>query len=292
MNSRGEKIVLHESGALEIIPDELTEETYHLLITCACYSSNKDCSHLIFLDTLIDDIVSGFQYTSIHCLFIFGEKNDNLQDSRLFNDALKQAICTFWQDATHRFHLDVTPSYRSSIYQTVAYSPKVRGAVRSRRLFEFLELSHIDAVVLHNAPTTTLSWFIANTYETDSVQIELPTSDLSCPRHYLGFELTIRDFLAQEKNEHISKPAKYFCVTRTIVKQSHEFKFLFDEHIANFSRFKHGEVFGIDGDKPLMAKNDGEAILYPNSHVAVGDVSALMVYDVLPRFENDQLIYD
>ncbi|QSA19971.1 succinylglutamate desuccinylase, partial [Vibrio furnissii] len=47
-----------------------------------------------------------------------------------------------------------------------------------------------------------------------------------------------------------------------------------------------------DGDKPLMAKNEGEAIVFPNRHVAIGQRAALMVCTVDTRYEDDQLVYD
>ncbi|MCE0496304.1 succinylglutamate desuccinylase/aspartoacylase domain-containing protein [Vibrio salinus] len=285
------RVVLHDAGVFEIIPSEVSDETPHLLVTCC--ASAKNASHLSFIDSLLDDVISGFQKVKIHCLFILNEISDGLPVT--LDDALQNYVKAFWSGINPQkgLYLDITINDRSSIYPTVAYSPKVRAPVRSSRLFEFFELSHIDAVVLHNAPTQTLTWNIANQFEVDSAQIELSVkaAEISQRRNQ-GFELTLRDFMAQEKSEHIPKAPKYFRVTRTIVKQHNEFRFLFSSELPNFTRFKHGEVFGMDGEKPLMAKNDGEAVLFPDSTVSVGDIAAIMVFDVLPRYEESQLIYD
>ncbi len=291
--SNGVRVVLHDAGIFEVIPLEITEETDRLLVT-SC-STLADVSYLGLIDTLLNDILSGFQHIKTHCLFVFNEVPDSKNNERALDESLKNHIEEFLEGVNPKnaLHLDVSLNSRPSHYSTVAFSPKVRKLARSRRLFEFLALSHIDAVVLNNAPTNTLSWNVANQFEVDSVQIQLSTRSLaSNERKNQGFELALRDLLANEKSEHIAKSPKYFRVTRTIVKQHDDFHFLFSANIPNFTRFKHGEVFGMDGDKPLMAKNDGEAILFPDSDVSVGEVAAVMVFDVFPRYEEDQLIYD
>lgn len=48
-----------------------------------------------------------------------------------------------------------------------------------------------------------------------------------------------------------------YRVSRTIVRLHDDFDFRFSDDVENFTAFMHGEVFGHDGDKPLMAKNEG-----------------------------------
>lgn len=83
-----------------------------------------------------------------------------------------------------------------------------------------------------------------------------------------------------------------YRVSRTIVRLHEDFDFRFSDDVENFTAFMHGEVFGHDGDKPLMAKNEGEAIVFPNRKVAIGQRAALMVCKVNTRYEDDQLVYD
>ncbi|WP_166434293.1 succinylglutamate desuccinylase/aspartoacylase domain-containing protein [Vibrio viridaestus] len=292
ITSKGVSITFHQAGVIELIPDSINSDTCHLILSCSYVKS--DTSHLQIIDSIISDIAIGFQTLKSRCLVILQPKSRSLNDDRVIDEHLNNIIEAFWRDTSknQRRHVDISPNNHPSIYSTVAYSPKVRGAVRSSSLFSFIESSHIDAVVLNNAPTQTLSWQIAQTYDVDSIQIELPTDSYNTVRHNQGFELALRDLLSNEKSEHMPKKPKYFRVTRTIVKQHENFKFLFSESLANFTRFKHGEVFGMDDDKPLMAKNDGEAILYPDASVDIGESAAIMVFDVLPRIEEGQLVYD
>ena len=102
----------------------------------------------------------------------------------------------------------------------------------------------------------------------------------------------MRDLLSASKAEHLPRQPVMYRVSRTIVRLHDDFDFMFDDNVENFTAFKHGEVFGHDGDKPLMAKNEGEAIVFPNRHVAIGQRAALMVCPVKTRYEEGQVVYD
>jgi succinylglutamate desuccinylase len=41
-----------------------------------------------------------------------------------------------------------------------------------------------------------------------------------------------------------------------------------------------------------MAKNENEAVVFPNRNVAIGQRAALMVCEVETRFDHGQLVYD
>ncbi|MDF4805741.1 succinylglutamate desuccinylase/aspartoacylase family protein, partial [Vibrio parahaemolyticus] len=105
-------------------------------------------------------------------------------------------------------------------------------------------------------------------------------------------DLALRDLIAAEQSEHLAKKTIMYRVSRTIVRLHEDFDFRFGDDVENFTSFMHGEVFGPDGDKPLMAKNEGEAIVFPNRNVAIGQRAALMVCKVDTRYEDDQLVYD
>lgn len=49
-----------------------------------------------------------------------------------------------------------------------------------------------------------------------------------------------------------------------------DFDFCFSDDVENFIVFMYGEVFGYDGDKFLMVKNEGEVIVFLNCKVVIG----------------------
>ncbi|WP_070967866.1 succinylglutamate desuccinylase [Vibrio sonorensis] len=316
ISASGTKVTLHERGVLEIVPAQVTPETKHILVSTGVHGDETAPMELI--DKIIEDVLTGFQPLKHRCLFVvahpaatnahtrFIDTNLNrLFDNKAYEESqeleianwLKLLVDSFYHDTatTQRWHLDLHCAIRDSKHYSFAVSPKVRHATRSRELMSFLESAQIDAVLFSNAPSSTFSWFSAENYAAQALTMELGRvarygdNDLD---KLVGFDLALRDLISDGKPEHLPKKPINYRVSRTIVRLNDDFDFLFDDNVANFTAFKHGEVFGHDGDKPLMAKNEGESIVFPNRHVAVGQRAALMVCPVKIRYENDQVVYD
>ncbi|MFB9134289.1 succinylglutamate desuccinylase [Vibrio olivae] len=312
----GTRLTLHQRGVLEVTPMAMTVNSKNIVISTGIHGD--ETAPMEIIDKIIDDIVSGFQPIRHRCLFLiahpqatnkhvrFLEENLNrLFDNKAHEssleldiaDELKSHVTRFYQgtqEAT-RWHLDLHCAIRLSKHYSFAVSPKVRHPVRSCDLIKFIENAHIDAVMFSNAPTSTFSWFTAEHFSVQALTLELGRvarigeNDLD---KLVAFDLSLRDLIAGAKSDHLPKKATMYRVSRTLVRLNQDFDFLFDDEVENFTSFKHGEVFGHDGDKPLMAKNEGEAIVFPNRHVAVGQRAALMVCPVKIRFEDGQVVYD
>ena len=68
-----------------------------------------------------------------------------------------------------------------------------------------------------------------------------------------------------------------YQVSRTITKQQPEFYFTFNDDVANFTFFAEGDEFAVDGRQTYSASVGGEAVVFPNRHVMLGQRAALMV---------------
>ncbi|MDW6004233.1 succinylglutamate desuccinylase [Vibrio mangrovi] len=312
----GVLLKLHCPGVLEVIPPQLDEKTQHIVVSCAIHG--KDAGPVELVNRIVSDIESGFQPVREHCLFIiahlealkhhtqfFDENLERLFDDKpressqelVIADNLKIFLKAFWKETSseNRWHFDLHSTLNPSSYHTFAISPKVRHTVRPKALVNFVELSHLDALVLANAPSSSFSWYTADCYSARSLAIALGQSSRlgqSLLDRFNAFDITLRDLCAREPNEHLPRKTKFYRVSRTIVRMNDDFDFIFSDEVENFTAFVHGEVFGHDGDKPLMAKNEGEAILFPDKYVSVGEQAALMVCPVTVRYEQDQLVYD
>ncbi|MDN3610155.1 succinylglutamate desuccinylase [Vibrio ostreicida] len=314
--ANGTVFKLHERGVLEVIPPRLDANTKHIILSCGIHGDETAPMELI--DKIISDIESGFQLVSQRLLILiahpeatnahtrFIEMNLNrLFDAQEYPESkerhiathLKRIVADFYQDtaADKRWHLDLHCAIRQSKHYTFAVSPKTRHPVRSKSLMEFVASAHLEAVMFSNAPSGTFSWYSAEQFSAQALTLELGSvarigeNDLN---KLVAFDLALRDLISCSKAEHIPRAPVMYRVSRTIVRLEEDFDFIFDDGVENFTAFKHGEVFGHDGDKPLMAKNEGEAIVFPNRHVAIGQRAALMVCPVKVRYENDQLVYD
>ncbi|EKO3687316.1 succinylglutamate desuccinylase [Vibrio sp. 11986-1-5] len=312
----GVRLKLWQRGVLEVLPAHYSADSKNMVISCGVHGDETAPMELV--DKLIDDIVSGFQRVQQRCLFIIAHPKATLRHTRfieenlnrLFDDKphaasleadianqLKTQISQFFAQTAPetRWHLDLHCAIRLSKHYSFAVSPKTRHPVRSRALMEFIESAHIEAVMLSNAPASTFSWFSAEHFAAQAMTVELGQvaklgeNDLA---RLAAFDLALRDLVAAEKSEHLAKKTTMYRVSRTIVRLHEDFDFRFGDDVENFTSFMHGEVFGHDGDKPLMAKNEGEAIVFPNRKVAIGQRAALMVCKVDTRYEDDQLVYD
>ncbi|EJD0681937.1 succinylglutamate desuccinylase [Vibrio parahaemolyticus] len=314
--SNGVQLKLYQRGVLEAIPENPTQETKNIIISCGIHGDETAPMELV--DSIIKDIESGFQKVDARCLFIIAHPESTLAHTRfleenlnrLFDekeheptkelaiaDTLKLLVRDFYQDTDPktRWHLDLHCAIRGSKHYTFAVSPKTRHPVRSKALVDFLDSAHIEAVLLSNSPSSTFSWYSAENYGAQALTMELgrvARIGENALDRLTAFDLALRNLIAEAQPEHLSKPCIKYRVSRTIVRLHDDFDFMFDDNVENFTSFVHGEVFGHDGDKPLMAKNDNEAIVFPNRHVAIGQRAALMVCEVKTRFEEGELVYD
>ncbi|MCK6264933.1 succinylglutamate desuccinylase [Vibrio sp. ZSDE26] len=312
----GAILKLHQRGILEVIPVESNEQTKNIIVSCGIHGD--ETAPMEIMDKIISDIHSGFQAVSERCLFIiahpeatnqhtrfieenlnrlFDKKNHGESREVTIADNLKVHVSNFYRNTPveSRWHLDLHCAIRSSKHYSFAVSPKTRHPVRGRELLEFVEQAHIEAILFSNSPSSTFSWYSAENFSAQALTVELGQvaaigeNDLD---KLVAFDLSLRDLIATSEPEHLPKKAILYRVSRTLVRMHQEFNFLFDDGVENFTSFKHGEVFGYDGEKPLMAKNEDEAIVFPNRHVAIGQRAALMVCQVAIRYENDQAVYD
>ncbi len=314
--STGVTLKLLQRGVLEVVPAQQDGNTKNIIISCGIHGDETAPMELV--DKLVTDIVSGFQTVTERCLFVianpkatvkhvrcieenlnhlFDEKAHDASTELAIADNLKLIVKNFYANTTEesRWHLDLHCAIRKSKHYSFAVSPKTRHLVRSKVLMDFIENAHVDAVMFSNAPACTFSWYCAENYAAQAMMIELgqvaPIGENDLTR-LTAFDLALRDLVARSQSEHLSRKATMYRVSRTIVRLHDDFDFLFDDDIENFTSFMHGEVFGHDGDKPLMAKNEEEAIVFPNRNATVGERAALMVCKVNIRYEDGQAVYD
>lgn len=312
----GVQLKLHQRGVLEVIPASYTASSKNMIISTGIHGDETAPMELV--DKIVRDIETGFQSVKARCLFIiahpeatnahtrfieenlnrlFDDKDHPMSKELVIADTLKILVKDFFADTDEetRWHLDLHCAIRGSKHYSFAISPKTRHPTRSRALVDFVNHSHVEALLLSNSPSSTFSWFSAENYSAQALTMELGRvarigdNDLS---RFTALDITLRDLVADMTPEHLPKSAVTYRVSRTIVRLHEDFAFRFDDDVENFTSFMHGEVFGHDGDKPLMAKNDNEAIVFPNRKVAIGQRAALMVCEVKTRFEDGQLVYD
>ena len=314
--SNGVELKLHQRGVLEVIPADYSDQSKNIIFSCGVHGDETSPMELV--DKLIEDIETGFQTVEARCLFIIAHPEAtnahtrflDVNLNRLFDEKeresnreveiakwLKKSVTDFYEGTQieTRWHLDLHCAIRLSKHYSFAVSPKVRHAVRSKALVEFINSAHVEAILLSNSPSSTFSWYSAENFAAQALTMELGQVARIGENQLdklTAFDLAMRNLVSEIEPEHLPKRTITYRVSRTIVRLHDDFDFMFTDDVENFTSFKHGEVFGHDGDKPLMAKNENEAVVFPNRKVSIGQRAALMVCEVETRFEHDQLVYD
>ena len=66
-------------------------------------------------------------------------------------------------------------------------------------------------------------------------------------------------------------------ISQVIDRHHEDFSLTFDDDVENFTDFPKGHVLAIDGGNEVKTQQDGEAIIFPNANVAIGQRAMLTV---------------
>ncbi|CZF78944.1 Succinylglutamate desuccinylase [Grimontia celer] len=263
---------------------------------------------------LVDDLVSSildeaFQPTSrllliiahpdaIHAHTRFIEENLN----RLFADTnplrnkecelannLQEQVQVFFKKGTEEpWHFDLHSAIRASEHYMFGVVPASTQATDIRPLVSFLKASHMDAVMLSRTPSSTFSWYSAEKFGALAATFEMGRVARLYENNMEEFK-PLRDALvALLCGETLPAPPtekgfSNYKVTRTITKTSDAFNLAFSDDAANFTYFAEGEQLAEENGTVYSAIAGGEAVVFPNSKVAIGQRAALLVQPFEPN---------
>ncbi|MDX3774753.1 succinylglutamate desuccinylase [Chromatiaceae bacterium AAb-1] len=213
--------------------------------------------------------------------------------------ALEEYVTRFYQRAgdttqviRNRFLYDLHTAIRGSRFEKFAVYPFLHGKPWQRSQFEFLLACEVDTVLLMQTPATTFSYYASAVHGAEAFTIELGKvrpfgqNDMS---RFKQVRETLRAFICQQPIA--TKPFNetdfhIYEVFRAIVKQTQDFKLHFAEDVENFTCYPKGTLLATDGDTEYRVEREGEALIFPNAKVAVGQRAMLMV---IPRSVADNL---
>ncbi|WP_199611777.1 succinylglutamate desuccinylase [Flocculibacter collagenilyticus] len=262
-------------------------------------------------DQMIKDIISGELALSQRAMFIFGnpasiniekrfvEENLNRlfsgehskpepakSDERVRAKKLEQYVERFFTrnpNPVSRCHYDLHTAIRGSKNEKFAVYPFLHGKPWHKSQFNFLLASGVNTVLLMQAPATTFSYFSSSLFNAHSFTIELGQVKPFGQNDMTRFEQidnALRCLLtAQELNVPAFDESQFdlFEVYRTINRETESFELNFADDVLNFTDFPVGFVLAKDGDKEIAVEKEGEAIIFPNANVAIGQRAMLTV---------------
>jgi len=183
----------------------------------------------------------------------------------------------------NRFHYDLHTAIRGSKNDKFAVYPYLNGKARDKGQLQFLMSCGINTILLSNSPTTTFSYFSANEFNAHAFTVELGKvmpfgeNDMA---NFAACKNTLQRMLSHqdlELTEFNIANFNLFEIYKIINREQENFFLNFADDTENFSDFPLDYVLANDGDIEHKVTVPGEAIIFPNADVAIGQRALLTV---------------
>jgi len=284
-------------------------------IVLSCGVHGNETAPIEICDDLVKNILTGKIVVKQRVLFLFGNlpsmdiaqrfveenmnrlfsgEHQNLHAGQKMNDERRRAkqlenmVKNFYlevaaeQERT-RFHYDLHTAIRASKNDKFAVYPFQNGKAWDKYQLQILLACGVNTILLSGSPTTTFSYYSVNEFSANGFTVELGKvmpfgknnmdnfSDLvtTLTKLICGEELMLKtyvdtDFLIYEVNQVINK-------------QQADFALNFTSDAPNFSDFPKDHILAHEAGCEYRAQFEGEAIVFPNADVEIGQRALLTV---------------
>ncbi|ETJ47295.1 succinylglutamate desuccinylase [Pseudoalteromonas agarivorans] len=303
----GTRVTVHDTGVIEFQPQGTT--TKDVVLSSAVHGN--ETAPIEICDELIKTIIKGELALNQRVLFIFGnpksiniglrfvEENLNrlfnghhtvegvpMNDERKRAAKLEEYVTDFFtrgEQGSARYHYDLHTAIRGSKNEKFAVYPYLHGKPWKKSQLQFLLSCGVNTVLMMKSPATTFSYYSSFVHGADSFTVELGQVKPFGENDMARFAKTKQTLTALISQKDVQYPQfnaidfELFAVHRTINRTQQDFSFPFSDDAENFTGFAKGELLATDGDTPYYADVEGEAIIFPNAHVALGQRALLTV---------------
>jgi len=189
--------------------------------------------------------------------------------------------------AIERFHYDLHTAIRGSKNDKFAVYPFRQNKPWVKTQLQFMLACGINTILFSNSPTTTFSYFSSNEFGAHAFTVELGKVMPFGENDMAKFSKvkTSLSRLISEKSltlpDYNKDDFSFFEIDQIIDRQHEDFEFHFADNVENFTDFPVATVIATDGDKVIKTKKQGEAIIFPNAKVAIGQRALLTVIPVV-----------
>ncbi len=291
------------NGILGINLDSTDENAKSIVLSCGVHGN--ETAPIEICNDLVNAFTHGQLTTPHRILFIFGNipsmliaerfVEENL--NRLFSyelpiktnegaraKELMDSVDSFFSDAKDgRYHYDLHTAIRPSKNEKFAVYPFLHGKPYSKSQLAFLSCCDVNTILLSQSPTTTFSYFSSVNYNAHAFTVELGKVMPFGKNDMSKFNAVRSSLINLITEKHLTLPAYEACpievyqVNQVINKQQEDFALHFSDSLANFESFKKDDVLASETGKVYKAKVDGEAVVFPNANVAIGQRAILTV---------------
>ena len=302
----GTQVKVLDTGVIQFEPKNYGHKDF--IFSSAVHGN--ETAPIEICDQLIRAIIAGTLELTHRVMFIFGNPKSINIGERFVDENLNRLFCgkhsvgevtnpererakkleeyvegffTAPGEGRYRAHYDLHTAIRDSKNEKFAVYPFLHGKPHKREQLQFLLSCGVQTVLLMAEPASTFSYFSSFTFGADAFTVELgkvrPFGENDMARfaqakHTLTALITQDEVVYPELNE---SDVELFSVYRTINRTNENFSFTFADNVPNFTGFAKGELLGQDGGQEIRAEVEGEAIIFPNANVALGQRALLTV---------------
>ena len=292
-----------DTGVLMVEPEQVGD--CEIVISSGIHGN--ETAPIEITEQLISDIVSGKTKVANRVLFIIGNPVSMNIGKRFEVENMNRLFCgkhegknhyeahraaqlesylkRFFQcDEKQRYHFDLHTAIRASKYPKFAIYPYPDGKNWDKQQLGFFLASDINTILFGHQPSGTFSYYSSHTFSAHAVTVELGKvkqfgeNDLV---EFTAMTSNLRSLI--EGKDIVTKPFNnddfnLFQVQLELVKKSEQaFKLNIAGDVENFTDFEAGFQLTEDSDGGYKVQQSGEAIVFPNASVPVGQRAGLVV---------------
>ncbi|MDT0594142.1 succinylglutamate desuccinylase [Glaciecola petra] len=199
-------------------------------------------------------------------------------------DTIKHIVDSFFNGPqSEKIHYDLHTAIRPSKHEKFAVYPFLHGREYDLEQLAFLSACDVNTILLSQSPTGTFSYYSSFYHHAHSFTVELGKVKPFGENDMRNFSAVKKQLIALLSKEQVllkhynDCPITVFKVNQVINREHENFSLGFSENIANFTEFDKGDVLAIENGTPINATHNGEAIVFPNAEVAIGQRALLTV---------------
>lgn len=304
--ANGTRVDISAPGIISFTVPATSQQTKRIILSCGVHGN--ETAPIEICDDLVKGILTGALTLAHDVLFLFGnlpamdiaerfvEENMN----RLFSGAhskgeglvnaervrakqLEEAVASFFEAGEGtRYHYDLHTAIRASKNEKFAVYPYLHERVHSKGQLAFLAACGVKTILLSESSTTTFSYFSSYQFNAHAFTVELGKVRPFGQNDMSRFE-DARKAITQLITQAEYAPTvdmnelDIYRVNQVINRNEEQFTLHFDDDTPNFTDYPKGTVLASEPGKEYIAEQDGEAIVFPNAKVAIGQRALLTV---------------
>lgn len=297
------------AGVLRLLPEN-TEKDSPLVLSCGVHGN--ETAPIEILNDILSDIASEKLSLKRPCLFIFGhlaamrahkrfidfnmnrlfcgvhEKYPEAQESKRAKE-LEDFVSDFFSTYGNGHHYDLHTAIRPSHLRRFAVFPTSGNAQPNDEEIHSLKAMGIEGLLVAGGKASTFSAYTHSVHQAKGYTLELGKVEPFGENNRSNFKqaesflrATISQGSSQRNSQDVShetnssEKLKIYNVDHEMIRDSENYVLHLSEDYANFTPLKEGERIETTDAGTLTAK-EGQAVVFPNSQVVVGQRTGLLV---------------